>query len=658
MNNEPHVFTFYELQKKLAVYLTEQQIAPIVRAFLFAANAHDEQTRSSGEPYVTHTVATACILADMHLDSETIMAALMHDVIEDTAYTFEQIEQSFGRKVAELVNGVSKLTQITFESKAEAQAENFRKMMLAMTEDIRVILIKMADRLHNMSTLASLPPQKRHRIALETMEIYVPIAHRLGMNHFKSQLEDYGLKAMHPWRYRVLQTHVNQARGHRKHLLEKIEHTLVKNLAKFNISVNQMIGREKSLTSVYRKMHDRGVPFAEIMDLFGFRIIANSVFDCYHLLGAIHAIFKPIPGKFKDYIAIPKTNGYQSLHTLLFGPFGVPIEIQIRTREMDQIAENGIASHWLYKAQNAHTNIQVKTNAWLKNVADIEGNSSDSLDFIHDIKTDLFPDEVYVFTPKGEILSLPRGATALDFAYAVHTEVGDHCKQVIVNRRPVPLSYPLLNGQSVEVVTSEKTAPKSSWLNFVVSGRAKAGIRHALKQAEELDFFKSKRTLIRPKRQKPLVMIHSSKGMNLSFAHCCCPIPGDSIKGFYNAAHKINVHVSHCEHLEELIKNNNHGSWVEVKWSSEIHGFFPVHLTIIAQNNVGVIAGITREIAELGGNIREFTMRETTDLKVHIETVVEVQDRTHLAKMMRSIKHLTYVSNVHRGTAGKEQSVI
>jgi guanosine-3',5'-bis(diphosphate) 3'-pyrophosphohydrolase len=341
------VFTFYELQKKLSVYLTELQIAPIVQAFLFAANAHDEQFRSSGEPYVTHTVATACILADMHLDAETIMAALMHDVIEDTHYTFADIQKYFGQKVAELVNGVSKLTQITFESKAEAQAENFRKMMLAMTEDIRVILIKMADRLHNMSTLASLTPQKRYRIALETMEIYVPIAHRLGMNHFKTQLERYGLQAMYPWRYAVLETHVNQARGHRQHLLEKIEHTLIKSLSKFNIAPSQIIGREKSLASIYRKMRDRGVPFAEMMDLFGFRIIANNVFDCYYILGAVHSVFKPIPGKFKDYIAIPKTNGYQSLHTLLFGPFGLPLEIQIRTRDMEQIAESGIASHWL-----------------------------------------------------------------------------------------------------------------------------------------------------------------------------------------------------------------------------------------------------------------------------------------------------------------------
>ena len=648
------MFSFYELQKKLSVYLTEKQIAPIVRAFLFAADAHEEQFRSSGEPYVTHTVAAACMLADMHLDAETIMAALMHDVIEDTAYTFENIAQHFGQKVAELVNGVSKLTQITFESKAEAQAENFRKMMLAMTEDIRVILIKMADRLHNMSTLDSLTSQKRQRIALETMEIYVPIAHRLGMNQFKNQLEDYGLKAMHPWRYKVLDAHVNQARGHRKHLLEKIENTLIKHLAKFGITPSQIIGREKSLTSIYRKMRDRGVPFAEIMDIFGFRIIANTIFDCYHILGAIHSVFKPIPGKFKDYIAIPKTNGYQSLHTLLFGPYGVPIEMQIRTREMDQVAENGIASHWLYKVQSGHASIQSKTKAWLKNVADIEGHSGDSLDFIHDIKMDLFPDEVYVFTPKGEILSLPRGATALDFAYAVHTEVGDHCKQVIVNRRPVPLSYPLLNGQSIEVVTSEKASPKPSWLGFVVSGRAKSGIRHAMKMEEELNAFKAKKPLSRPKKQKPLVIIHSSKGMNLSFAHCCYPIPGDSIKGFYNAAHKINIHVSHCDLLDELIKQKNHGKWVEVKWASEIHGFFPVRLTVTAQNNVGVIAGITREIAELGGNIREFNMHETTDLKIHIEAVVEVQDRTHLAKMMRSIKHLTYVTRVHRGSDGKE----
>lgn len=648
------MFAFYELQKRLSVYLSEKQILPVARAYLYAADAHETQFRSSGEPYVTHTLAAASILADMHLDPDTIMAALLHDVLEDTHTSFDDIAKHFGEKVARLVEGVTKLTQIHFESRKEAQAENFRKMMLAMTGDVRVILIKMADRLHNMSTIASLPAKKRYRIALETMEIYAPIAHRLGMNHFKLALEDYSFQAMYPWRYAILKEYVARARRHRKHLFEKVENTLMKTLGKLGVSPSQIIGREKSLTSVYRKMRDRGVPFSEIMDLFGFRILTHSTAECYQLLGVVHSIFKPIPGKFKDYIAIPKANGYQSLHTLLFGPYGVPLEIQLRTKDMDHIAENGIAAHWQYKIQNDAAALPSETNAWLQKVADLEGQTNDALEFIQNMKMDLFPDEIYVFTPKGEILSLPRGATALDYAYAVHTEVGDHCKEVIINRRPVPLSYPLLNGQSVEVITDPTLYPNATWLHFVVTGKAKSSIRHALKEGQERALLpEGQAPLSQLKKKKPLIVIHSSKGMNLDFAHCCQPIPGDPVKGFYNAAHKIIVHVSHCEHLEDLIAQKNHGKWVEVEWSQQVTGFFPVRLTVIGQNNVGVIAGITREIAELGGNIREFNLHETLEIEVHIDLIVEVQDRAHLAKMIRSIRRLTYVKRVWRGLNDK-----
>lgn len=642
------MFPFYELQKRLSLYLTQKQILPVVRAYLFAANAHEEQFRWSGEPYVTHSLSAACLLAEMRLDPETIMAALLHDVIEDTPYTFSDIEKNFSPKVAELVNGVSKLTQIKFESKAEAQAENFRKMMLAMTGDIRVILIKMADRLHNMSTIDSLPYKKRYRIALETMEIYAPIAHRLGMNHFKIQLEDYSLKAMFPWRYKILKENVAKSRKNRAHLLEKIETSLLKGLTKFGITPSQIIGREKTLSSIYRKMRDRGVPFSEIMDIFAFRIITDTVFDCYHLLGAVHAVFKPIPGKFKDYIAIPKANGYQSLHTLLFGPYGVPIEIQIRTREMENVAENGIAAHWLYKMQNEENLLQAGTSSWLQQVADIEGRTSDSMDFIQDIKIDLFPDEIYVFTPKGKILSLPRGATALDFAYAVHTEVGDHCKVAVIGRRYVPLSYPLINGQSIKVITDSSIVPNETWLNFVVTAKAKASIRHALKGSPQEPVFEEGAPLFLNKKKKPFILIHSSKGMNLDFAACCHPIPGDVISGFLNTAQKTIIHVSDCAYLQNIVAQKNQGKWVDLAWSEQVSGFFPVRVMVIAQNNVGVIAGITKEIAELGGNIRELTLRETLDLHIHIEIVIEVQDRTHLAKMIRNIKRLTYVKKVYR----------
>ena len=645
------MFVFAPLQQRLAAYLSYAEVKEVARAYLFAADAHEAQFRSSGEPYVTHTVATAIILADMHLDSETIMAALMHDVIEDTAITFQQIEAKFGLKVAELVDGVSKLTQIYFESKQEAQAENFRKMMLAMIADIRIILIKIADRLHNMRTIDGLPIEKRQRIARETLEIYAPIAHRLGIYHIKMMLEDLSFKALYPWRYQILKDAIHKSYGHRQKLFEKIERALTIGLEKFGLKAEQIFGRSKTLYSTYCKMKDRGVPFPEIMDMYAFRIIAKNTFDCYHILGAVHSVFKPIPGKFKDYIAIPKANGYQSLHTVLFGPFAVPIEIQIRTRMMDQIAENGIAAHWLYKTPGDANQdlVDFQAKEWLQKVREIQASSASSLDFIRDIKVDLFPDEVYVFTPKGEILCLPRGSSALDFAYAVHTEVGNHCKEIYVNKRNVPLSYPLLNGQTVEVQTDAKILPDSSWLHVVVTGKARAAIRHALKELQETRLLIHESLPGLGKQKKPVWVIHSSKGMNLDLAHCCHPIPGDSIRAVMNSAHKVVVHVSDCEHLQELIKKKKHGKWTEVTWSQQISGFFQVKVHVSAQDNVGVIAGISREIAELGGNIREFLMHQSLTNEVEMIMIVEVHNRIHLAKIIRHIRRLTYVKKVARG---------
>lgn len=643
------MFIFAPLQQRLALYLSPSEIKQVARAYLFAADAHENQLRSSGEYYVTHTVAAACILAEMQLDAESIMAALLHDVLEDTPVTAKELTQQFGSKVAQLVEGVSKLTKIHFESTQEAQAENFRKMMLAMTEDIRVILIKMADRLHNMSTLQSLSPQKRRRIARETLEIYAPLAHRLGLNTIKLKLEDLSFRALYPWRYQVLKEAVRTAKGHRQKLFEKLEKSLTQGLEKFGITHDHVFGRTKSLYSVYTKMKDRGVPFAEIMDIYGFRIIARDVFDCYHVLGAVHGIFKPIPGKFKDYIAIPKANGYQSLHTILFGPFGVPIEIQIRTTTMESIAEIGIASHWVYKSPAESNKIGSQALDWLKKVADMQASSGTSLDFIRDMKIDLFPDEVYVFTPKGEILCLPRGASALDYAYAVHTEVGNHCKEILINKYSVPLSYPLLSGQTIEVVTDPQAHPDQSWLTMVVTGRAKSAIRHSLKDLKQLDTKKGDAATIPSKKQKkPIFVIHSNKGMNLDLARCCHPIPGDSIKAVMAPSHKVTVHVSECEHLAELVKKKKHGKWVEVSWSQQVSGFFPVKIRIDAHNNVGVIAGITREIAELGGNIREFLMHEPNGEQIHIDIIVEVLDRAHLAKMIRHMRRHTFVKKVTR----------
>ena len=451
------------------------------RACDFAATAHAGQQRASGEPYVQHPIAVARILAEMRMDHESIMAAILHDVIEDTPTAKEQIATQFGTEVAELVDGVSKLTQIRFSSKAEAQAENFRKMMLAMVRDIRVILVKLADRVHNMRTVSALPPAKRRRIARETLEIYVPIANRLGMNAIRLELEDLGFAGLYPHRYRILTEAVKKARGNRKEIVNKIQGMMEQRLREEGPPA-RVVGREKHLYSIYRKMRQKALPFSEVFDVYAFRIVVDKVDTCYRVLGAVHNLYKPVPGKFKDYIAIPKANGYQSLHTVLFGPYGVPIEVQIRTEEMDTVAEAGIAAHWLYKTgASSGASAQVRAREWLRGLLEMQKNAGNSLEFLENVKIDLFPDEVYVFTPKGEIMKLPRGATAVDFAYTVHTDVGNTCVAAKIDRRLAPLRSQLGNGQTVEIITAPGARPNPAWLNFVVSGKARANIRHYLK---------------------------------------------------------------------------------------------------------------------------------------------------------------------------------
>ncbi len=479
---DPAVKLFKKLRNALEEYLDKEQIERIYQAYLLARGAHEGQMRKSGEEYITHPVAVAEILAHMRLDPESIMAALMHDVIEDTGVDKKTLAEKFGDSVAELVDGVSKLTQIKFESRAEAQAENFRKMVLAMVRDIRVILIKLADRLHNMQTLESLPQEKRSRIALETLEIYAPIANRLGMHSFRVEFEDLGFAALHPMRYRILQEAVAKARGNRKEIVKVIESALQACLKQKNVPVATVYGREKHLYSIYKKMRNKKLSFNEIMDIYAFRIIVDDLDSCYRILGVVHNLYKPVPERFKDYIAIPKTNGYQSLHTTLFGPYGVPIEIQIRSKEMDRMAENGIASHWLYKSgETADNEAQMRAREWLKGLLEMQQSTGSSLEFIENVKIDLFPDEVYVFTPNGDIVKLPSGATAVDFAYAVHSDIGNSCIATKINRRLAPLSSTLINGQTVEIITAAGARPNSAWLNFVVTGKARSNIRHFLK---------------------------------------------------------------------------------------------------------------------------------------------------------------------------------
>jgi GTP diphosphokinase / guanosine-3',5'-bis(diphosphate) 3'-diphosphatase len=474
---------FAELRQELETYLTPEQIRVIYQAYRLAADAHEGQLRQSGEPYISHPLAVARILAGMRLDYQSILVAILHDVIEDTGIQKESLAAFFGDEVAELVDGVSKLTQIDFGTRAEAQAENFRKMVLAMVRDIRVILVKLADRLHNMRTLSGLSPEKQHRIALETLEIHAPIANRLGMHNFRIELEDLSFAALYPMRYRILNEAVRKARGPRKEMINIIKTALKDRLESYHLPSSSITGRQKHLYGIYQKMKKKHLSLSEIMDVYGFRIVVDSIDSCYRGLGVVHNLYKPVPERFKDYIAIPKVNGYQSLHTTLFGPHGVPIEIQIRTADMEHIANNGIAAHWLYKTdeKGVPSDAEVRMREWLKGLLELQNHTGNSMEFIEHVKVDLFPDEVYVFTPAGAIIELPTGATAVDFAYAVHSDLGNSCVGVKIDRRLAPLSTPLVNGQTVEVLTASDVSPNPIWLNFVVTGKARGNIRHFLK---------------------------------------------------------------------------------------------------------------------------------------------------------------------------------
>lgn len=690
------------------VYLDPNEIALIAKAYLVAANAHETQFRSSGEPYITHPVNVAEILADLHMDPQMIQAALLHDVIEDTPVTKEDIENQFGKKISDLVEGVTKLTQIKFQTKAEAQAENFRKMVLAMVEDIRVIIIKLADRLHNMRTLGALRPDKKRRIALETIEIYAPIANRLGMNNFKVELEGLGFEALHPMRHRVLKMCVRKARGNRKKLLEKIKKSILNKLREEEIKHPQVWGREKRLFSIYRKMRDKGLPFSEIMDVYAFRIIAEDRHDCYRMLGIAHSLYTPVPGRFKDYIAIPKTNGYQSLHTTLFGPYGVPIEIQIRTEEMEYHADNGIAAHWIYKEQpDAISNIEIKTRTWLSRVIDMQKGAHNPLEFIENVKIDLFPDEIYVFTPKGDIVELPMGSTVIDFAYSVHTEVGHHTISAKVNRRLVPLSFEIHNGQTIEILTSPTAVPNPAWMNFAVTGKAKSAIRHFIKSQQEgdaiqlgkkllsysLSEFNLKWDKIDKNIKKQLLKtfnldhddqlfiqigtgerasavichqiletldhkdtpmfnkqleIEGSEGMQLEFGECCYPIPGDRIQGILRKGKGIEIHRTCCKKFKELEFKEQPERFVSIAWAQNTSGKYLVELSIELENYRGAIAAITTELAKQNTNIHQFNIQQADSYYGTLSILVDTTGRTHLAKVIRSIKRKPEVIHISR----------
>ncbi|MGD8614157.1 MAG: bifunctional GTP diphosphokinase/guanosine-3',5'-bis pyrophosphate 3'-pyrophosphohydrolase [Gammaproteobacteria bacterium] len=703
-------FLISDLCDLLETYLDKSQVREVYRAYLFGAEAHEGQHRKSGEPYIYHPVEVARILADMHMDAQSIIAAVLHDVIEDTGTPKEVVTAEFGEEVGELVDGVSKLTQIKFESQAEAQAENFRKMMLAMVRDIRVIVVKLADRLHNMRTLGVMRPDKRRRIARETLEIYAPIANRLGMNQIRLELEDLGFAALYPMRYRVLSDAVRKARGNRKEILNKIESAIRQRLDEEQIDY-RLLSREKHLYSLYKKIRDRVGSFNEVFDVYAFRVIVENVDTCYRVLGMMHNLYKPVPGKFKDYIAIPKANGYQSLHTVLFGPYGVPIEVQIRTDDMERVAESGIAAHWLYKSSEkaGRNNAQRRAREWLRELLEMQRNAGNSLEFLENVKIDLFPDEVYVFTPAGDILNLPRGATAVDFAYAVHTDVGNTCIAAKIDRRLSPLRTPLLNGQTVEVITATGAHPNPAWLNFVTTGKARSNIRHYLKnlqndEATELGErmldkalhnlnctlddippevfgqvisecgFKSRESLYadiglgnrmamlvarrlapveagetgtiqEQGRSQPLA-IRGTEGMVVHFARCCRPIPGDAIVGFISAGRGLVIHSASCKNLVEY--RGRPEKWIDVGWQRDIEGEFSAEIRVDVTNQKGVLATIAAEISETGSNIENVAIEERDGRDTTLNFTITVRDRAHLARVMRCIRKLPAVMRISR----------
>ncbi|OIQ96913.1 bifunctional (p)ppGpp synthase/hydrolase SpoT [mine drainage metagenome] len=699
------------LSLRLKQYLKSQDIDQIWEGYRYAYQAHDGVVRKTGEPYIIHPVSVACVLADLHMDVPTILAALLHDVVEDTLITTGDIKEKFGEQVAELVDGVTKLDKIEFQSESQAQAENFRKMLLAMSQDVRVILVKLADRLHNMQTLEAMKPEKQKLIAKETLEIYAPIANRLGLNAIYQTLEDLSFQYLYPMRFNAISKAIMAARGNRKEVVSKILESIKQQLASMSIDA-EVSGREKHLYSIYRKMTSKATPFSQVYDIYGFRVVVKDLPSCYYALGALHALYKPISTKFKDYIAVPKANGYQSLHTTLLGPFGTPIEVQIRSSAMHNIADAGVAAHWLYKSSDAQlTALQQQTHQWLQRLLEIQSESTDSLDFLEHFKIDLFPDEVYVFTPKGKILALPKGATAVDFAYAVHSGIGNACVAVRINQELAPLRTELHNGDHVEIITGALAKPNPAWLNYVITGRARAHIRHFLKSQQSTESghlgermlnqalralhvepnsiedvhwqklirdygLKTKEEILSDiglgKRQNVMVAhqllamtddhvekhtklaksldtitIRGTEGMAVQFAKCCRPIPGDPILGFINKDKGLVIHTHDCPSVRKFKLDPD--KWLDVEWEPESERLFKTNLNLTVANQPGMLAKIASGIAEAGSNIDNVSVEESDgSAYANIYFTVQVRNRIHLADLMRSLRKIPDVVRINR----------
>ena len=703
------MYLFEGLHHIIQGYLPPEQIELVKRAFVIARDAHEGQARSSGEPYITHPVAVASIIAEMRLDHEAVMAALLHDVIEDTPYTEEQLKDEFGASVAEIVEGVSKLDKLKFRTRQEAEVANFRKMILAMTKDIRVVLIKLADRTHNMRTLGALRPDKRRRIAKETLEIYAPLAHRLGIEHIKNELEDLGFEAMHPQRYAVLQKVVQIARGNRKDMIERISAEIKGRLEDVGIQA-RVFGREKHLYAIYQKMRLKDQQFHSIMDIYAFRTVVNNVDTCYRVLGQMHSLYKPRPGRVKDYIAVPKANGYQSLHTSMIGPHGVPVEVQIRTEEMDQMAEMGVAAHWAYKqgGKNDSTPAQIRAQRWLQSLVELQQSAGNSFEFIESVKSEFFPKEIYVFTPKGRIVELPKGATPVDFAYAVHTDVGKNCVAANVDRKPYPLSQALESGQTIDILTSPNARPNVAWLNFVVTAKARSSIRHALKdlrrdeaiesgrrqlahalsplKLEELNLEFTQNVLTDLKlaslndlfmeiglgNQMSTVIAHrllgesieidtdgnpdnnatpleikGNGGLLTTFAQCCHPVPGDPIIAYASPGKGLVIHHELCSNLKNRKDDPKH--YMSVDWEkSDTQIEFETELRIEMINQQGTLPHLMSTISSMDSNIQSIWTEEQEGRLYQIIVLLTVKDIKHLANIIRKIKQMPELIHIER----------
>ncbi|MCG6276059.1 bifunctional GTP diphosphokinase/guanosine-3',5'-bis pyrophosphate 3'-pyrophosphohydrolase [Vibrio vulnificus] len=703
------MYLFDSLKDVAQEYLTEPQLEALRQSYVVARDAHEGQTRSSGEPYIIHPVAVARILADMRLDVETLQAALLHDVIEDCDVSKEDLEAQFGHTVAELVDGVSKLDKLKFRDRKEAQAENFRKMVLAMVQDIRVILIKLADRTHNMRTLGALRPDKKRRIARETLEIYSPLAHRLGIHNIKTELEELGFEALYPNRYRVLKEVVKSARGNRKEMIQRIHSEIEGRLQEVGLQA-RVLGREKNLFSIYNKMKTKEQRFHTIMDIYAFRVVVDTADTCYRVLGQVHSLYKPRPGRMKDYIAVPKANGYQSLHTSMVGPHGVPVEVQIRTEDMDQMADKGVAAHWSYKGngERTGTTAQVKAQRWMQSLLELQQSAGNSFEFIENVKSDLFPDEIYVFTPKGRIVELPVGATAVDFAYAVHTDVGNTCVGARVDRNPYPLSKALKNGQTIEIISAPGARPNAAWLNYVVTSRARTKIRQVLKTMRREESITLGRRLLNhalgehsladispenlnhvlsdlkiqslddllaaiglgermsiviarrllgdadeltelrsnDSKTKKKLPIRGSEGLLLTFANCCHPIPDDHIIAHVSPGRGLVVHRETCPNVRGYQREPD--KYMAVAWSDDYDQEFIAELKVDMLNHQGALAELTNVISKTGSNIHGLSTEERDGRVYTVTVLLTTKDRVHLAGIMKKIRVMPSCSRVRR----------